>query len=511
MKKLIALIASMALFAVQASVLASNTETVSDFDASAVTAAAVTAAPTELPEEAELEDDIETSVQYQAYEQIAQYIAERYLDDSYTAEDIMKLGLSEYLGQNGDTALVALLKAALQSLDDYSDFYTYDEYVEYNNTLNKTFYGLGITMQQDGEYVTIAGFVEENSLAEQSGFRVGDKIVKVDGIGVVGLSMTEVRNLIVGEIGTTVPITVLRDGQEIEIIGTRTAVNNSTVSGGILEGNVGYIKIASFASGTADEFEEIKNSLIDAGVSKLILDLRNNPGGLVSGATKIAESIVPQGKIVDVKYRDSTLDHTYYSELADAPFKIVALVNGNTASSAEILSSAIQDSGAGILLGNQTFGKAVIQSVYSLRNGMVFKLTIGQYITRKGNEIDHIGLTPDIEVSNYTKKIDTTGYTKFDFLNTASVGSSGTNVSAAKERLSIMGYYIGNLANDVFNTDLADAIREFQKDNALTDSGVLDIPTQIKLKEVFEGLETTIDVQMQEAYKYFGGNVDDLY
>ncbi|MGN1116325.1 MAG: S41 family peptidase [Candidatus Ornithomonoglobus sp.] len=511
MKKLIALIASIALFASQAPVFAANAETISDFDSSAVTAAAAASEPTELPDETEIENDIETSVQYQAYEQIAQYIAERYLDDSYTAEDIMKLGLSEYLGQNGDTALVALLKAALQSLDNYSDFYTYDEYVEYNNTLNKTFYGLGITMQQDGEYVTIAGFVEENSLAEQSGFKVGDRIVKVDGISVIGLSMTEVRDLIVGEIGTTVPITVLRDGQEVEIIGTRTAVNNSTVSGGILEGNVGYIKIASFSSGTADEFEEIKSSLIDAGVSKLILDLRNNPGGLVSAATSIAESIVPQGKIVDVKYRDSTLDHTYYSELADAPFKIAALVNGNTASSAEILSSAIQDSGVGILLGEQTFGKAVIQSVYSLRNGMVFKLTIGQYITRNGNEIDHVGLTPDMEISNYTKKIDTTGYTKFDFLNTASVGSSGSNVSAAKERLSIMGYYIGNLANDVFNTDLADAIREFQKEHDLTDSGVLDIPTQIRLKEIFEELETTVDIQMQEAYKYFGGNVDDLY
>lgn len=512
MKKLIALIASIALFASQVPVFAENTETVSDFDASAVTAAAAsTAAPTELPEEAEIKDDIQTSVQYQAYEQIAQYISERYLDDSYTAEDIMKLGLSGYLGENGDAALVALLKAALQSLDNYSDFYTYDEYVEYNNTLNKTFYGLGITMQQDGEYVTIAGFVEENSLAEQSGFKVGDRIIKVDGISVVGLSMTEVRNLIVGEIGTTVPIAVLRDGQEIEIIGTRTAVNNSTVSGGILEGNVGYVKIASFSSGTAAEFEEIKNSLIDAGISKLILDLRNNPGGLVSAATSIAESIIPKGKIVDVKYRDSALDHTFYSELAASPFEIVALVNGNTASSAEILSSAIQDSGVGILLGEQTYGKAVIQSTYSLRNGMVFKLTIGQYITRNGNEIDHIGLSPDIEVENYTKKIDTSGYSKFDFLHTASVGESGTNVSAAKERLSIMGYYIGNLSNDVFNTDLTDAIREFQKDNGLTDSGVLDIPTQIMLKEVFEGLETTVDIQMQEAYKYFGGNIDDLY
>ena len=508
MKKLIALIASMALFASQTAVFASNTATVSDFDA---VASASAASPTATPDTAKIENDIETSIQYQAYEQIAQYIADRYLDASYTAEDIMKLGLSEYLGENGDTALVALLKAALQSLDDYSDFYTYDEYVEYNNTLNRTFYGLGIVMQQDGEYVTISEFVDENSLAEQSGFKIGDKIVKVDGISVVGLSMTEVRNLIVGELGTTVPIVVLRDGQEVEIIGTRTAVNNSTVSGGILEGDVGYIKIASFSSGTADEFEEIKKSLLEAGVSKLILDLRNNPGGLVSAATKIAEGIIPQGKIVDVKYRDSSLDYTYTSELENAPFKIVALVNGNTASSAEILSSAIQDSGAGILLGEQTFGKAVIQSVYSLRNGMVFKLTIGQYITRNGNEIDHVGLTPDMEVSNYTKKIDTTGYTKFDFLHTASVGSNGTNVSAAKERLSIMGYYIGNMTNNVFNTDLADAVKAFQKEHELTDSGVLDIPTQIRIKQIFEELETTVDIQMQEAYKYFGGNVDNLY
>lgn len=114
-------------------------------------------------------------------------------------------------------------------------------------------------------------------------------------------------------------------------------------------------------------------------------------------------------------------------------------------------------------------------------------------------------------VSNYTKKIDTTGYTKFDFLTPVSLGSSGTNVTAAKERLSIMGYYIGNMGNDVFNTDLAEAIKTFQRENGLTDSGVLDIPTQIRLKERFEQLETTVDIQMQEAYKYFGGNVDNLY
>ena len=186
-------------------------------------------------------------------------------------------------------------------------------------------------------------------------------------------------------------------------------------------------------------------------------------------------------------------------------------MNENTASSAEILASAIQDSKAGILIGEQTYGKAVIQSTYPLNNGMVFKLTIGQYLTRNGNEIDHIGLTPDKEITNHIKHIDTTGYTKFDFLTPVSVGSSGVNVTAAKERLAVMNYFIGNLANDVFNTDLADALRQFQSDNGLSDSGVLDVPTQIKLKEVFESLEITVDIQIQEAYKYFGGNPDNLY
>ena len=142
---------------------------------------------------------------------------------------------------------------------------------------------------------------------------------------------------------------------------------------------------------------------------------------------------------------------------------------------------------------------------------MVFKLTIGQYITRNGREIDHIGLEPDMEIKNYTKKLDTTGYTKFDFLTPVGLGDSGVNVVAAKERLAIMNYFIGNLGNDVYNVDLKEAVRKFQQKNSLTDSGVLDIPTQIRIKEVFESLQTEVDVQMQEAYKYFGGNIEDLY
>lgn len=459
----------------------------------------------------EQEKEIKTSVEYQAFEQIAGYVSDLYIDDSYTAEDIMMMGISEYLGKNGDEALVQFLKGALQSLDDYSDFYTRSEYIEYNNELNKTFYGLGVQLQQMGEYVQIADFVEENGLAEQSGFKIGDMIVAVDGKNVVGSSVTEVRNMVIGELGTTVLITVLRDGQNIHITGTRTAVNSSTVSGSLLKGDIGYIKILSFSQSTANEFKEISSQMQADGVKKLILDLRGNLGGLISAAVEIAKQIVPAGKIVDVVFRDESNNYSYSSELETVPFDIAVLVNGNTASSSEILASAIQDSGVGVLIGETTYGKAVIQSTYTLLNGMVFKLTVGQYKTRNGREINHSGLDPDIMKLNSVKMIDTTNYTKFDFLTPTKLGDSGTNVMAAKERLSVMNYFIGNLANDVFNTDLKESIREFQKRNGLVDSGTLDVPTQIALKEVFESLKTEVDDQLQTAYKHFGGNTEDLY
>lgn len=448
----------------------------------------------------------ETSTEYQAFKLVAGYIADRYIDDSYTAEDIMTLGLSKYLEEYGDEAIVKLIKGAVNSLDDYSEFFTKDEYREYMNSINQTFYGLGVSLQQTGEYVEIVEFVEEGGLAEKSGFAVGDRFVEVDGTNVVGMSISEVRNLIVGELGTTVNVTVLRNGEFVKLVGTRTSVNTSTVSNGVLEGNIGYIKISSFATDTATEFKEASQTLKSKGVSKLILDLRNNGGGVVSSAVAIAQELIPKGKIIDVKYRDSSMNYTYRSTLDKAPFDIVVLVNKNTASASEILASAIRDSKAGILLGEQTYGKAVIQSPYYLNNGMVLKLTVGSYLTRNGNQINKVGLEPDKEVEQGKKKIDTSEYTKFDFLTPVSLGGSGVNVTAAKERLSVLNYYSGNLQNDVFNVDLRDAVADFQRNNALTDSGVIDVPTQIKLKEVFENTDVTVDLQLREAYKYFGGN-----
>ena len=454
---------------------------------------------------------VKVSQNFINYRTLAMYISEFYIDDTISEEDAMIMGLSKYLEEE-DGALDEMLKSMFSSLDPYSEFMTNEEYVEFQNSIDQTFYGIGVLMRQNGEYVEITGFVEENSLAESSGFMLGDKIVKVNGADVVGWALDDVRNKVIGEVNTTVNITVLRGDEYIDLVGIRTEVRQDTVLSALFESNIGYIKIISFGSNTADEFREAYYSLTDKGVKKIILDLRDNSGGRTDAAVNIAGMIVPKGKIVDLKYRQSEYDVTYNSNLPNTDKKWIVLVNEKTASASEILASAIQDSGVGKLYGDQTFGKAVVQQIYPLGDGSrLFKLTVAQYITRNGHEINGVGLMPDEFVINTHEPIDATQYTSFDFRTKWSIGDSGRGVRAAKERLYMLGYYTGNTENEDFFMDLQTAVKAFQLDMGLVPYGVIDIPTQVHMENRFEKLELYTDNQLEEAYKALGGNVDDLY
>ena len=451
----------------------------------------------------------ELSGEYEAWKMIAEGIAGEFIDETLDAETIMQMGISNLL-DGDDDMLVALLKKTLESLDDYSTFYTADEYEEYINNLNRTFFGVGIELKKTGQYAEITGFAEADSLAERSGFRVGDRIIRIGGTDVSSRSLEDIKNMLMGELNSTVTITVLRGDEYIDIIATRTEVKEQTVAGELLPGNVGYVRIVSFSEDTANEFYEVNKLFETNGVTKIIMDLRDNPGGLVLSAVRIAQWIVPQGKIVDVKYRQPEYDTVYYSELPSTNKNYYVLVNGNTASAAEILASAMQDSGVGKLVGEQTFGKAVVQRTYPLNNGSVYKLTTAQYITRNGHHINGVGLTPDIEVKNLTEKIDTSLYTPMDFVNRYALGSYGDTVKGAKERLYMLGIYKGKVDDKIFTEELQEAVKEYQYVNNLSASGVLDIITQTKLERTFSSLQRVVDLQLQTAYERFGGNADDL-
>lgn len=450
------------------------------------------------------------SKNYKNYEMLAKYIEEYYIDDTVTAEEAMKGGISHYV-DGDDEKLGLLLKAMFQNLDPWSDFFTKSEYEEFTNEVNKTFYGIGVQITEKDGYVEISGFSEENSLAERTGFMVGDKFVKVGGVECEGKSTSEVRSLIIGDLGTTVDITVLRDGNLIDITATRTQVHTATATSTILPGNIGYLRIISFGETTALEVGEILDSYVSEGVKKFILDLRNNGGGHLESAVTIAKMLVPKGKIVDVVFRNEEDSTSYYSEKTTKDFEMLTLINGNTASSAEILASAIQDSHAGRLIGETTYGKAVIQQIFPLQNKNYFKLTIGEYKTRNGRSINYVGLEPDEYVKNYNEPIDSTQYTKFDFTTKAAIGSFNRNVLSAKEKLRLLGYYNGSADNEVFTAELKDAVTRFQTIHGLAATGVLDIPTQVELEKTFETIKIEVDLQLETAYEQLGGVKEDLY
>lgn len=451
----------------------------------------------------------EYSGEFSVYKDLIEFVAENYINDSYTSDDIMIKGLSELLKDN-EPLLIEFLKATLESLDDYSEFYTAEEYKKFQDRLNKTFYGIGVAVKQTDNYVEIVGFTEGNDNAQKAGFEIGDKIIKVNGDDVTGLDLQAVIDRLIGEEGTTVSVTVLRGNSSVELTAPRVAVSDKTVSAAIFKGNIGYIQIVSFNLNTYDEFAQALDMMREKDVKNIILDLRNNGGGVVAAATNIAKLIVPKGKIIDVSYRQPQYNLTYNSSLDKKEFDFAVLVNGHTASSSEILASAIQESGAGKIVGEKTFGKAVIQNTYTMSTGAAIKLTVGRYITRNGNEINNEGIKPDIEVKDTITSIDMSAYTPFDFSSRTALGGKSDNVKSAKEKLSVLGIYEGDAESDVLDTEFKNALRQFQRQNDILAYGVLDIVTQKTIDKVFSKIEISDDKQLETAYTLLGGNLEDL-
>ncbi len=454
-------------------------------------------------------EETEYSGEFNVYRSIIDFIAENYIDDSYNSNDIMLKGLSEALEYN-EPLLIEILKATLESMDDYSEFYTAEEFKQFQERINKTFYGIGVSVRQTEEgYVEIVGFTEGNDNAQKAGFMVGDKIIKVNGDDVTGLGLQAVCDRLIGEEGTTVSVTVQRDNTKVELTAPRVAVNDNTVAGAVLKGNIGYIQIITFGARTSDEFAEQLDVMREKGVKKIILDLRNNGGGILTAATNIAKMIVPKGKIIDVKYRQPEYNLTYNSTLDKKEFDFTVLVNEHTASSSEILASAIQDSGAGKIVGEKTYGKAVIQNTYTMKNAAI-KLTVGRYITRNGNEINNVGIKPDVEVKDTVSGLDMSQYTPFDFTERVSLGGRSKNVKSAKEKLGMLGIYKGETESDMLNKELKSALKEFQRQNDIISYGVLDIVTQQAIDNAMSKIKISDDKQFETAYTLLGGNIDDL-
>lgn len=295
-----------------------------------------------------------------------------------------------------------LYKGYIAGLNDiYSAYYTKEEFEQMNESISGTYYGIGVMVSKDKEGQISVVRVFENCPGAEAGILPNDRIVKVGDVLVTGMELNEVVKHIKGEEGTKVAITVFResDNEYHEVEVERRNVENPTVTHEMLENQIGYLQITEFDEITVTQFEQAMQDLEQQGMKGLIIDVRNNSGGLLSSVVKILEGILPEGKIVYTKDKNEQ-GKTYMSE-GKTPFTkpMAVLVNENSASAAEIFSGAIKDYKLGTLIGKTTFGKGIVQTVLPLSDGSALKMTVSRYYTPSGVCIHETGITPDIEVT----------------------------------------------------------------------------------------------------------------
>lgn len=288
-------------------------------------------------------------------------------------------------------------KGLISGLDDpYSSYMTADEYSDWKASATGEYSGVGITFTKDddGNFVVIS--VEKDSPAQEAGIKAGDIITKVDGKEYDDLDI--IGNAIRGEEGSKVELTYTRDGKEDKATLVREKIVQHSVEHQMLDGEIGYIRISSFIESTAEDFKSALKDIEDKDAKGLVLDLRDNGGGLVDSCVDIADEFLDEGVVVYVEDRNKDRKD-YSAEDGKTALKTVVLVNENSASASEILAAALQDNGIE-LVGKTTFGKGVIQSTAELEDGSALKLTIMQYFSPKGNAINKKGVEPDYQVEN---------------------------------------------------------------------------------------------------------------
>lgn len=308
-----------------------------------------------------------------------------------------------FLGEVDESKLEeGIYKGYLSGLDDpYSVYYDEEETKELYESTQGEYSGIGVVISQNINTGIITMIqVYEDSPAEKAGLKDNDVLYKVGDMEVTGMDLSEVVSYIKGERGTSVRLTVLRgeDGEEIQVTAVRDQIEARTVEYRMLENQIGYLSVSEFDSVTYDQYAEALEKLQQQGMEALVVDLRNNPGGNLQTVCDMLDLILPEGTIVYTEDKDGNRNTATSDEEHQLDIPMAVLVNGNSASASEIYAGAVQDYGMGTIVGTQTYGKGVVQQIFDLGDGTSVKLTIAEYFTPDGRNINGEGITPDVEI-----------------------------------------------------------------------------------------------------------------
>ena len=317
---------------------------------------------------------------------------------------IQALIQKEYIGKVDEDALqTGICQGYVGALGDpYSAYYDEEQTSALMETTQGEYGGIGVVLTQNLDTgVTTASSVYKDSPAMKAGMKDGDIIYQVEGRDVSGMALEEISGSIKGEKGTTVAITVLRgeEREEVTLTITRDTIQAETVKTRMLEDEIGYLAISEFDSVTLEQYREGLAELTAQGMEGLIVDLRGNPGGNLDTVCEILDLMLPEGLIVYTEDKDGNRQEFTSDEAQEVQVPLAVLVDGNSASASEIYAGAIQDYGIGQIVGTKTYGKGVVQTIYDLKDGTSLKLTVAEYFTPNGRNIDGEGITPDVEVT----------------------------------------------------------------------------------------------------------------
>ena len=310
---------------------------------------------------------------------------------------------ARYLGEVDDSELEeGLYKGLISGLEDpYSVYYDEEETKKLVEATEGEYDGIGavLTQNMDTGIITLVQ-IYEDSPAMEAGLKDEDILYKVGDMEVTGKDLTEVVSHIKGEKGTEVSLTVLRgeNNEEVTVTAVRNTIQAQTIEYEMKDDKIGYIEVSEFDLVTYAQYEDALTDLEGKGMKGLIVDLRNNPGGNLKTVCDMLDLMLPEGLIVYTEDKEGNREEMESDEERQFHLPMVVLMNGNSASASEIYAGAIQDYGIGKIVGTQSYGKGVVQQIFDLKDGTCVKLTIAEYFTPKGRNINGTGITPDVEV-----------------------------------------------------------------------------------------------------------------
>jgi carboxyl-terminal processing protease len=404
-----------------------------------------------------------------------------------------------YKDINSDVLINGAINGMVESLGDpYSDYMNQEEAAQFTQGISSSFQGIGAEIQERNGFINIVSPIK-NSPAEKAGLKSGDKIMEVDGESIQGLSASEAVMLIRGEKGTEVTLTIQRGemAEPLEVKIVRDEIPIETVYAEMIGDGVAHIQVTSFSENTAKELTQAISDMEAQGMKAVVMDVRQNPGGLLTTALEISNLFVEEGKeLFEVQAKGEEPEIYLAEPGAKVKVPVTLLIDGGSASASEILAGAMSESADITLVGENTFGKGTVQTANDLADGSNLKFTTAKWLTPDGNWIHEKGIAPDVKVP-YPE------YASLPVLDSSIEMKDGTiseQVKTAEQMLAALGYEVGKV-DGVYEEQMTEAVEQFQEDHELEATGVMTGDTAFAVMEALSKKIDEEDPQLLEAKK----------